>query len=133
MSRRYSRVALQSVIALAALVPVGAGLAGVLMGPALAAPGAANVSLDSHFRYLSGLFLGIGLLFWSAVPHIEHRGSLVRALTLIVVVGGLGRALSLAQAGPPDLSMRLALIMELVVTPLVCLWQFRVERDARLV
>jgi hypothetical protein len=104
------------------------------MGPALAGVGAhdaaqqAAVSLDSHFRYLSGLLLGIGILFWWAIPAIERQGQLVRALTLIVVIGGLGRALSLIELGEPGSEgMRLALIMELVVTPLICLWQRRVE------
>jgi hypothetical protein len=134
MSPHDSRRALQISIAIAGLVPVGAGLAGVLMGPALAGLGAhdaahlAPVSLDSHFRYLSGLLLGIGILFWWAVPSIERRGMLVRALTLIVVIGGLGRALSLVELGEPgSTGMRLALIMELLITPLICLWQHRVE------
>lgn len=133
MTLRASRSALQAVIVLAGLVPVAAGLAGVLLGPSLAAHIPSVASLDSHFRYLSGLLLAIGLLFWSTVPGIERRGVLIRALTLIVVVGGLGRAVSLAEAGEPDLPMRLALIMELVITPLICLWQFDVERRSRLV
>jgi hypothetical protein len=135
MSPHDSRRALQIVVAVAGLVPVAAGLAGMLMGPGFAGPGAhgaaAAVSLDSHFRYLSGLLLAIGLLFWGAVPTIERRGALVRALTLIVVVGGLGRAFSLIERGPPDGGMRLALAMELGVTPLVCLWQRRVELQAQ--
>jgi hypothetical protein len=134
MSPHDSRRALQIAIAVAGLVPVGAGLAGMLMGPAMAGFGAhdaaqlAPVSLDSHFRYLSGLLLGIGILFWWAIPTIERQGTLVRALTLIVVIGGLGRALSLIELGEPGSEgMRLAILMELVVTPLLCLWQHRVE------
>jgi hypothetical protein len=129
-----SRRALQIVIALAGLVPVGAGLGGVLLGPRFAALGGSdphNLSLDSHFRYLSGLLLGLGLVFWLAIPTIERRGDLVRALTLIVFIGGLGRMLGLVAVGAPGLPMRLALIMELVVTPLICVWQWRVERAAR--
>lgn len=134
MDIRSNRTALQVAIGVAGFVPVGAGLAGVVLGPALAGlgdpanSGAGGVSLDSHFRYLSGLLLAIGLLFWGAIPTIERRGALVRALTLIVVFGGLGRALSLIELGPPGSEgMRLALVMELVVTPLICLWQRQVE------
>jgi hypothetical protein len=136
MSPHDSRRALQIAIAVAGLVPVGAGLAGILIGPAFTGLGArgilssADVSLDSHFRYLSGLLLAVGVLFWSAIPTIERRGMLVRALTLIVVVGGLGRALSLVELGPPDDGMCFGLVMELIVTPLVCLWQRRVELQA---
>ena len=128
MSARSQRAALQAVIAVCGLVPVGAGLAGVLIGPGLAGMASGDPSLDSHFRYLSGLLLGIGLLFWSTIPTIERQGWLVRALTLIVVVGGLGRAMSVLTVGEPDLPMRLALIMELGVTPAICLWQFQLER-----
>lgn len=123
-----SRLALQVVVAIAGFVPVGAGLAGVLAGPAMAAHGPADVSLDSHFSYLSGLLLGAGLAFWWAIPAIERQGALVRLLTFLVVVGGAGRLVSLWRVGPPDLAMQLAFFMELGVAPAICLWQWRLER-----
>jgi hypothetical protein len=134
MNASTHKRALQIAIAVAGLVPVGAGFAGVTLGPRFARLGdpigfSTDATLDSHFRYLSGLLLGIGLIFWSMIPTIERRGLLVRALTLIVFIGGLGRAVSLLQAGEPDTGMRWALLMELVVTPLLCLWQWRVERQ----
>ena len=128
MSPRTSRAALQAAIALAGLVPVSAGVGGMLIGPRLAGPTTGDPSLDSHFRYLSGLLLGVGLMFWAVIPTIERQGLLVRALTLAVVLGGIGRLVGLAQAGTPDLPMRLAFVMELGVTPLICLWQYRLER-----
>jgi hypothetical protein len=137
MNTHDNRRALQVAIAVAGIVPVGAGLAGMLMGPSFAGLGAHDaaqpiaVSLDSHFRYLSGLLLGVGLVFWWTIPAIERRGQIVRALTLIVVIGGLGRALSLLELGEPGSGgMRLAILMELVVTPLICLWQHQVELQA---
>jgi hypothetical protein len=127
MNIHHSRRGLQAAIALFGLVPVGAGLAGMLMGPGFAGAHGADIALDSHFRYLSGLLLGLGLLFWSAAPRIERRGPLVRALTLMVVLGGVGRALSLIDFGWPGGGMGFGLVMELGVTPLICLWQWRVE------
>jgi hypothetical protein len=129
-----SKLPLQIVIALAGLVPVGAGLAGVLAGPGFAGHGAADASIDSHFSYLSGLLLAIGLAFWQAIPTIERQGARVRLLTVLVFVGGLGRLVSLARVGAPDLPMQLAFVMELLVTPAICLWQWRLERrmDAEL-
>ena len=119
--RRY----LQRVVAVAGLVPVGAGLTGVLLGARLTGD-AVSVSADSHFRYLSGLLLGIGLIFWSTIPRIEARARLFRILTLIVVLGGLGRLLGLVLTGLPSLPMLGGLVMELAVTPLICAWQGRV-------
>lgn len=130
MTRDRERRLLQRVVAVAALVPVLTGLAGVLLGMAGITGDRLGVSADSHFRYLSGLLLGIGLLFWWTVPRIEEHGTLFRFLTLVVVIGGLARLLGLTLTGIPSLAMLGGLGMELVVTPLICLWQVRVANRA---
>ena len=112
------------------MIPVSAGLTGVVFGAGLTGD-AISVSGDSHYRYLSGLLLGIGLGFWLSVPAIEKRGWIVRALTLVVVVGGLGRLAGWALTGTPSLPMLVSLAMELAVTPALCLWQVRVARTAK--
>lgn len=118
---------LQKVVALAAVIPVVAGAWGVLFGPALTGD-QLGISGESHYRYLAGLLFAIGLLFWSTVPNIEATGPRFRLLTLLVFIGGLARLLGLTLTGVPSLSMLGALVMELVVTPLLCLWQWRVAR-----
>ena len=118
------RKALQAAVVLAALVPVTAGGLGVVTGTARE-----NAGFDSHFRYLSGLLLGVGLLFWSMVPAIERRTEMFRVLTFVVAVGGLARLYAYAQRGDPG-TMRLALVMELLVTPALCVWQSRVAGQA---
>jgi hypothetical protein len=122
MERRLLQIA----IVLAACVPVLGGLKGAWGGAAAFGtwPGAAA---DSHFRYLSGLLLGVGLFYWGCVPAVERRGALIRTLTAIVVVGGLSRLAGVFIAGDPG-SMRWALIMELGVAPALCLWQARVAK-----
>ena len=112
---------LQTIIILACIVPVSAGLAGMLGGAAFF--GGGNIDLDSHTRYLSGLLLGIGLGFLSAVPKIEMHRPRIGLLTSIVVIGGFGRLLGLFLIGTPSITMQLALVMELVITPLICYWQ----------
>ena len=123
---------LQKVVAVAGLVPVSAGLFGVLFGPTLTGDAGLSVTGDSHYRYLSGLLLGIGLLFWSCLPAIEQKAGRFQCLTLVVVVGGLGRLAGLGLTGIPSLPMLGALVMELAVTPALCLWQARVARQHRL-
>jgi hypothetical protein len=120
---------LQMVIVLAATVPVFGGGAGVVLGARAFGDGA-GAGADSHIRYLSGLLLAIGLAFWSCVPTIERRGEIVRTLTFLVVVGGLARLAGVFVAGDPG-PIRWALGMELVVTPLLCLWQARVAGTFR--
>ena len=124
------RQALQRTVAVAAIVPIAAGLYGVVFGMNGLEAGLPDISADSHFRYLSGLLLGIGLLFWWTVPAIEERGTLFRFLTLVVVLGGLARLSGLFLTGIPSLAMLGGLGMELAVTPLLCLWQVRVANRA---
>jgi hypothetical protein len=121
---------LQAVVAIGALVPIGAGISGIALGLGFIQPTAmVNMSVDSQFRYLSGLLLGIGLGFLSTIPHIENKS--VRFLTLagIVFIGGIGRLYAWWILGAPQLDMQLALGMELVATPLLVLWQRAVARS----
>lgn len=124
------RTLLQACIAIAACVPVAAGSAGVLMGAGMVPHAVRTAALDSHVAYLSGLLLAIGLGFWSAVPQVERRLDRIRLLTGLVVLGGLARALVLARDGWPGPYMAAALVMELGVTPLICLWAMRVAGSA---
>ncbi len=119
------RKLLQQAIAIVATIPVAAGLYGVVFGQALTGD-AVSISAESHFRYLSGLLLGIGLCFWSTLPSIEIHTGRVRLLTLLVVIGGLSRLIGLALTGLPSLFMLGGLIVELIVAPALCLWQTRV-------
>ena len=116
----------QITVAAASLVPICAGAAGIALGPAMLDAGAVPIGADSHFRYLSGLLLGIGLGFATTIPRIEYRTTRFRLLTAIVVIGGLGRLWSLTAHGVPDKPMLAALIMELGVTPVLAVWQARV-------
>ena len=121
----FERRLLQAAVLLAGFVPVLAGSAGVFLGAKMAG-GGGSIDLDSHVRYLSGLLLGIGLVFWGMVPGIERHATAFRLLTGIVFIGGLARLLGLFVVGVPSTAMTAALGMELVVTPLLCLWQSRV-------
>jgi hypothetical protein len=130
MRRENERRLLQGATALACLVPLSMGSlsvlksADILKGVSLPLP----VDLDSHFRYLSGLLLGIGLVFLASIPGIETKSIVFRTLGTLVVVGGLARLLSLLQAGMPGPGHQFGLVMELVVVPLIVLWQARIAR-----
>jgi hypothetical protein len=125
--RRFERRALQTAVAIGSLVPIGTGGAGMLLGPQiLPFVGWISVDLDSHFRYMSGLLLAIGLGYLSTVPRIETHSERFRLLTYVVVTGGAGRLLALLADGLPSTVMLAALGIELLVTPCLALWQHRV-------
>lgn len=119
------RRALQVSISVAALLPVVAGLWGV------AEPASDGAWAGNHHRYLSGLLLAIGLGYWSAVPEIETMGARVKLLTTLVAVGGLARLCGLVLGDVPTLPVGAALAMELLVAPLLCLWQMRIISQSR--
>lgn len=88
-------------------------------------------ALQSHFRYLSGLLLGLGIGFAASIPTIERRSELFAVLSGTVVVGGLARLSALLIYGMPSTPHVVALGMELVVVPLLFAWQRRVALQFR--
>lgn len=131
MTPARERRLFQAVAGLACLVPLIAGFQGVAEGVRFVAPGVPpSASLDSHFRYLSGIFLGVGIAFAYAVAGIRARGRLFGMLAGFVVLGGLGRLLSAAERGLPSGANLFGLGMELGVVPLLFLWQRQLARRA---
>jgi hypothetical protein len=122
----FLKRALQGVVAVAALVPVTAGLLGIFAPARLDLTGSPQ-SL-THMAYLSGLLLAIGLGFWSTVPAIETRGARFSLLTALVVLGGLARLAAALRLGIWTLGVTAPLAMELGVTPALWLWQKRLAR-----
>ena len=122
---------LQIAVAIASLVPILGGGFGVWQGLAMLGIAEPAAAAESHFRYLSGLLLGIGLCFVAMVPRIEFRSAGFRLLAIVVVIGGSARLFSVALHGTSDRVTLFALVMELVVTPSLALWQMRVANSAR--
>lgn len=115
---------LQVVVGLACIVPFYAGGSGVLWGPDFIHRDAiVSQDLDSHFRYLSGLLLGIGILFASCIPRIETATTRFQTLAIVVIVGGFARAYGMTVMGVPSGGQVFGLAMEIGVVPLLMAWQ----------
>jgi len=120
---------LQAVIAVACLLPLIVGGQGVLHGPAPFGHLAdMPTDLDSHFRYISGIFFATGLGFVSCIPDIERKGPRFRLLGGLIFVGGVSRLISLLAMGVPSHGHVLGLGMETIVVPLLMLWQWNFAR-----
>ena len=123
-----SKPLLQALVALLALIPTSAGLAGIVLGPDfLRLDSPWPVDLDSHFRFLSGVFLAVGIGFYSCIPSIEAKGGRFRVLAALVFCGGLARLGSLIVSGAPSAGHLLGLGMELVAVPLLVVWQAKIS------
>ncbi|SOB80076.1 protein of unknown function [Sphingomonas guangdongensis] len=129
MSRDAEKRLLQAVMAVVLLLPASAVIPSIIGGPRfLGHPPVVSADLDSHFRYLSGLFLALLVLFAGTIPAIERQAARVRLLGAMVVVGGLCRLLSLVLVGVPSIGHQLGLAVELGAVPLLMLWQARLAR-----
>lgn len=120
---------LQCALAVFGFVPVIAGLMGCINGVAVFNDATAiGRDLDSHGRYLSGLLLAIGLCGWSSIRRIERHGSRLCLLAAIVATGGAARLYAAYVNGFPSIGMMGGLAMELLVTPGIALWCWRIEK-----
>ncbi|CAF1102553.1 unnamed protein product [Adineta steineri] len=133
-------------VIISSFAPISMGLFGFLIGPQSATLSIGSlssaqsqqdysISLDCHYRYLSGLLLGIGLLFLYLVTRVleKETNRILKMLTFIVVLGGCGRLLSLGgfyqgQVKSVNGKMLLGLFMELVVTPTLYMWHNRIMK-----
>ncbi len=118
------RRALQIVVALACLVPIYAGGAGIVAaGNFIVGDNPMSRDLDSHFRYLSGLLFAIGLILLTCIPRIEDCTERFRTLGILVIIGGLARLYAASLNGWPSGGHVFGLVMELAVVPFLILWQ----------
>ena len=120
---------LQAAMAVTLLLPYTAAVLSLARGPGwLGHATLVPRDLDSHFRYISGLFLGMLILFTSCVPGVERKGARLRLLSFMVMIGGLARLSSWLLVGQPSAGHIAGLGIELGVVPLILLWQARVAR-----
>lgn len=129
MTPSTERRLFQLIVVIGSLVPILAGAAGVVRGPAMMRGSiSANADLDSHFRYLSGLLLGIGIAYLTTLSDLRRKSGLFVALSLIVILGGCARLFGALLHGFPQPSQWFAFAMELGVVPLLLLWLRRIVR-----
>jgi len=118
--------ALQITCGLLGLIPVVTGLIGLLgVSDPLYSALPRDVLLDSSLRFLSGVWLGLGLALLWALPHIERQTTLFRALWGMIFLGGVGRLISMAALATPPAPFIAFTVLEIVGAPLFVWWQAR--------
>jgi hypothetical protein len=125
------RLFLQIATAVSALVLLGIGISGVMLGVQFL-HGAGTITVDNYFRFLSGVIAAIGVVFLMSVPHVERHGERFAILTFAIVIGGFAHLYSVSLHGIPSVGTLFGLFMELVYAPLLWLLQWHVARRAAL-
>jgi hypothetical protein len=124
------RKLLQIAVALAGFAAIGFGLAGVLFGTTIMEL-SDDVLTDSHVRFLKGMTLAIGFVYWSAIPDIERHGERISLVTFILVGGAVARMMAVVSHGVPTMGILFSLVGNLIFVPLLWLWQRHVAGVAR--
>jgi phosphosulfolactate synthase (CoM biosynthesis protein A) len=130
--------AFKTAVVVWALLPLITGLMDVIVGPSawqgigvgLSAAGFADSVLDSQVRFIGTIWFGYGVLLLVCLKDVEKYSAILQGAFLIVFLGGIGRVISVFQAGMPEANpghgfIIFALVIELVIMPLLMLWQRR--------
>ncbi|MEW6768982.1 MAG: DUF4345 domain-containing protein [Pseudomonadota bacterium] len=123
------RLLLQIATVFGALVLLAIGLCGVFLGVQFL-HGTGNTVIDNYFRFLSAIVAGIGVLFLTTVPHIEHRTRRFRILCFLIFLGGLAHFYAFLMRPVPSNGTIFGLFMELIYVPVLWLMQRHVAKRA---
>jgi hypothetical protein len=76
--------------------------------------------LDNVHRFLAGIYLGCGLIaLWAGVT-IREQGTLIYLIALAVLLGGIGRLVSMGKVGLPEpRSLWLAYVGSELILPVI--------------
>ena len=118
---------LQITLAIVGLVAMLFGLTGLLFGTSLSGVNL-GVTMEGYVRFIKGVLIAAGLIYWSAIPQIEKRGERIAVVTFILVFGAIGRLLAVVGHGFPTVGLVLSLAGELIVVPVIWLWHRRFVR-----
>lgn len=122
---------LQILTAILGAVPILTGIIGLfgLSDPIYASASLpANALLDSNLRFLSGVWLGVGLTVIWLIPRIETQTVLFRVLWGMIFLGGVGRLLSMLFLGWPPIPFIAFTVLEIVGAPIFVAWQARLGK-----
>ncbi|WP_027481085.1 DUF4345 domain-containing protein [Deinococcus pimensis] len=126
---RRSRTALQVAVTAVALLPLTTGALAYLRGAA-AIPGSRrwDAPIDGELRYLSVWWAASGVLLLRAVPRVEREERVLRGVTALLALGGLGRVRSMRSQGLPHPLMVAATFVEIALPFVLIPWQASVAR-----
>ena len=83
---------------------------------------------DNQFRFAFGIFFAQGITLLYILPKVESRLHLFRFVALALFIGGIGRLLNIVEYGVVDSVIVGPTVVELVLVPIMALWQTRISK-----
>ena len=93
-------------------------------------PTADDSILDSNTRFFGGLWLVCGLALLTTLRTLDQPNPLFRWIMLGIVAGGVGRLISMAALAVPPAPFIAVTVLEIVVIPVVIVWQAKLAGTA---
>jgi hypothetical protein len=122
---------LQIALGIIGVVAITFGLTGVLFGTSLSGV-RLGVTMEGYVRFIKGVLIAVGLIYWSAIPQIEKRSERISTVTFILMFGAAARLMAVIGHGFPTVGLVISLIGELVIVPLIWLWHRHLVRRSAL-
>lgn len=114
-------ITLQILLGLVAFICLAGGLNLLIKGAASFLPNGtpAQPVLDDLFRFLSGIYFGLGILMVWVVFNLHEINDLIYFIGIVVIFSGLGRLYSRIKVGPAgkyfDYMMALEIVLGIVI------------------
>lgn len=119
---------LQIILGILSLIPFIVAILGLTSGLGRWLPAEAiTPEFDSHYRYITGFYISLGVMAWWIIPNIEKHKTVLRVLAGAIFTGGVGRMISLWQVGTPSPLTLVFTGIELCF-PLLLIWQAKLSR-----
>ncbi|MBS1747225.1 MAG: DUF4345 domain-containing protein [Bacteroidetes bacterium] len=71
--------------------------------------------LDNLFRFLSGIYFGMGFLLGWVLLHLEEVGNIVFSIGVVVIFSGIGRLYSRSKVGSAGKYFDIIMLVEIVL------------------
>jgi hypothetical protein len=118
-------LALQILLGLVALICLLGGLNLLLKGAGPFLPGATPPPrLDNLFRFLSGIYFGLGFLMSWVVFHFHKVNDLIYFIGLVVIFSSLGRLYSKTKVGSAEKYFEYIMVVEIILGSSIVLLQW---------
>lgn len=100
----------------------------VSAGAVLAGTTATDPVLNNQIKFWGAIWFGYGIALWWTSYDLQHRSAMLRILLATLLLSGLGRALSVFQFGWAFAPLTIAMIIEIVGSISLLVWQWRIAR-----